>query len=184
MTTKFCPKCEVIKPLDAFNGKKQKAYACRECANAINRARYRDGRDNPDSKYRHVYETHINCAKQWTESNRERDRENSRKWRKENRARRNEQTARRKANKISATPLWASSEFDKFVVSEMYELARLRTDITGIDWHVDHKVPLLSPYVCGLHCADNLQVTTAEYNMKKHNCFWPDMWQENYNAVN
>jgi transposase len=181
MTTKFCPKCEEIKPLDAFNGKKTKAYACRNCANAINRDRYRDGRDNPDSKYRHVYELHLSSAKQWLEDNREQDREKSRKWRKENRAKRNEQAARRRANKINATPKWADEEFDKFLVSEMYDLAKLRTKLTGIEWHVDHKVPLLSKSVCGLHCADNLEVTTAEYNMQKHNCFWPDMWENTAN---
>lgn len=67
------------------------------------------------------------------------------------------------------------SEFDTFVIKEIYSLARLRTALTGVEWHVDHLVPLRHPKVSGLHCAANLRVITAQANRKKGNRVWPDM---------
>ena len=70
-----------------------------------------------------------------------------------------------------ATPSWAN----RFFIEEAYALARLRTEVTGIKWHVDHVVPLQSDVVCGLHCEGNLRVIPASENISKHNRYWPDM---------
>ena len=43
---------------------------------------------------------------------------------------------------------------------------------------VDHIVPLNHPQVCGLHCADNMQLLTAHQNSQKSNHWWPDMPSE------
>jgi len=44
-------------------------------------------------------------------------------------------------------------------------------------YSVDHLVPINSPWVCGLHCRDNLTFLPLLDNIKKSNCIWPDMWQ-------
>lgn len=82
---------------------------------------------------------------------------------------------KRRAMKLKATPTWADSEWDQFVVAEAYHLAILREQATNTGWHVDHIVPLQSEFVCGLHCASNLQVITAFENISKNNRYWPDM---------
>lgn len=82
---------------------------------------------------------------------------------------------KRRAMKLKATPTWADSEWDQFVVAEAYHLAILREQASNIVWHVDHIVPLQSELVCGLHCASNLQVITAFENISKNNRYWPDM---------
>lgn len=74
-------------------------------------------------------------------------------------------------SKITATPAWANT----FFMEEAYALAKLRTAVTGIKWHVDHIVPVRSRLVCGLHCEANLQVITARQNLSKGNRIWPDM---------
>jgi hypothetical protein len=80
-------------------------------------------------------------------------------------------TAKRNAAKLKATPKWANH----FFIEEAYQLAALRTKITGFQWHVDHIVPLQSKLVCGLHVEHNLRVIPAMENQKKFNKWWPDM---------
>lgn len=76
--------------------------------------------------------------------------------------------SRRRARKLSAVPVWAG-EMDNFCFEEAADLARLRQQATGIDWHVDHMIPLQARDACGLHCASNLQVIPARLNLKKFN---------------
>lgn len=85
-------------------------------------------------------------------------------------------TAQRFAAKLHATPTWAN----KFFIGEAYDLAARRTAMKcgGVaKWHVDHRVPLRHPHVCGLHVEHNLQVIPAVVNMAKGNRTWPDMPQ-------
>ena len=86
-------------------------------------------------------------------------------------------TAKRRAIKLLATPKWADTEFEQFYLAEIYHLAQLRSEM-GSEHHVDHTVPLQSKFVCGLHCASNLQVLPGSENISKGNRYWPDMWQE------
>jgi hypothetical protein len=79
--------------------------------------------------------------------------------------------AKKRTRNNRIRPAWS----DRFVEAEMYALARLRTKLTGIAWHVDHIVPLNSPLVSGLHAHTNLQVVTKSENMRKFNHHWPDM---------
>lgn len=74
-----------------------------------------------------------------------------------------------------ATPLWANNEFEQLVMAETYALAKLRTKVTGLPWHVDHAVPLRSNLVCGLHCSANLRVIPAKDNLAKSNLYWEHM---------
>jgi hypothetical protein len=73
--------------------------------------------------------------------------------------------AQRRVSERKATPSWAN----KFFIQEIYELAALRRSLTGIEWHVDHIVPLRGETVCGLHVENNLRVIPAIVNIKKNN---------------
>lgn len=86
-------------------------------------------------------------------------------------------TRRRRLISEHATPAWANN----FFIEEIYDLAQLRTKATGIEWHVDHIVPLQSPIVCGLHVEQNMRVITAFENRSKRNRYWPDMPLTNNN---
>lgn len=66
------------------------------------------------------------------------------------------------------TPIWFN-EFDKFVYDECVDLCKARKKSTGIDWHVDHMIPLHGMIASGLHCALNFQVIPAYVNLAKNN---------------
>lgn len=79
-------------------------------------------------------------------------------------------TAARDKRVRDASPSWASRE----AINDVYQRARMLTATTGIPHVVDHIVPLRSKLVCGLHCEFNLEVITAEDNLKKSNRWWID----------
>jgi hypothetical protein len=69
-----------------------------------------------------------------------------------------------------ATPAWANL----WMIAEAYDLAKLRTKLTGVKHNVDHCVPLISSIVCGLHVEHNLQVIPAVLNRAKSNRLLPE----------
>lgn len=79
--------------------------------------------------------------------------------------------ALKKARKLQATPPWA----DREKIKEIYFQSKNIFEKTKVKHHVDHIIPLLSDFVCGLHCEHNLRVIPATDNLKKKNYFWPDM---------
>jgi len=73
-------------------------------------------------------------------------------------------TAKYRASKLQATPLWA--DLDK--IKKIYEKAVL---MEGME--VDHIIPLQNNLVCGLHCENNLQILPMVKNRSKGNKFKP-----------
>lgn len=76
----------------------------------------------------------------------------------------------RRAAQIQRTPSWLTPQ-DLQEIEDKYVLARTLTESTGIQYHVDHIVPLLGKNVSGFHCPENLQVIPAIDNLKKSNKF-------------
>ena len=89
-------------------------------------------------------------------------------WRMANRGVINAFTAKRKADLLQRTPGWLSPD-DLWVLQEAYALARMRTDLFGFSWHVDHVIPLRGKKVSGLHVPNNVRVIPAADNLRKGN---------------
>ena len=86
-------------------------------------------------------------------------------------ARRQHESAQRRAAKANASPPWA----DHVAIRTVYERAGEIQRATGRKVHVDHIVPLRGRVVSGLHVANNLQIISAQENMRKSNKFTGDV---------
>ena len=77
-------------------------------------------------------------------------------------------TSVRKRRHRDATPKWITTGH-KLAMRQLYLQAMKLTKITGERYVVDHRVPLISDVVCGLHVPWNLRVITQEENLRKSN---------------
>jgi len=77
------------------------------------------------------------------------------------------QCRRRQAAQLQRTPPWA----DMSAIAEFYVEAKRLEELTGIQFHVDHIVPLQGELVSGLHVPANLQLLPAHENLSKSNSF-------------
>jgi hypothetical protein len=98
----------------------------------------------------------------------------------EGRAKRLHEVNMRRAKKQERTPLWLTDE-QKIQIQKKYMQREKRTNNSGIEYHVDHTVPLVgfdefgNHIVSGLHVPWNLRVITADANLEKGSKFY-DKW--------
>ncbi len=67
-----------------------------------------------------------------------------------------------------ATPNWLTAEMLS-EIKDIYARRQEISNVTGVEHHVDHIVPIQGIDVCGLHVPWNLQILTAEENLRKSN---------------
>jgi len=84
----------------------------------------------------------------------------------------NADTAKRRTAKMQRTPAWLTPD-DLWMIEQAYEIAALRTKVLGVQFHVDHVLPLQGQYVSGLHVPTNLQVIPWRDNVAKANKYLP-----------
>ncbi len=106
--------------------------------------------------------------KKYVEQNREVRKATMRSYRQKTKDMQAEYVRRRQAAKMQRTPKWLTED-DVWVMREAYKLAKIRTDMFGFSWHVDHVLPLQGETVSGLHVPTNLQVIPWIENVRKHN---------------
>lgn len=71
-----------------------------------------------------------------------------------------------------ATPHWANTTEINLVYAKAQRLSRWMGEL----YVVDHIVPKISDFVCGLHVTANLRIIHWLENAKKGAAWWPDMW--------
>jgi len=72
---------------------------------------------------------------------------------------------KRRSAKLKRTVLWGN----RFLIELQYKMARKMTELLGVEYHVDHIIPLQGALVSGLHVHNNLQVIKASDNFMKGN---------------
>ena len=176
---KICTKCRVEKGVEEFSKRNDRSDFldghCRLCksANYHKNSNYWViwAQNNPDKckkatdKYqkKHIAERDVRNIK-FRKKNPDYDRN----WNKVNSDKRCALSSKRRACQLQATPPWLTTEHYRQIL-QFYTTAKILTQITGIEFVVDHIMPLQGKTVHGLHVPWNLQVLTFEDNGKKFN---------------
>lgn len=110
-------------------------------------------------------ERHYKKCREYAKKNPEKVAEYKKKWAEKNKVYVALNLMKRSEKLKKATPLWSDTERIKTKIKERIYMSR----ITGLKYHVDHRIPLQGENVCGLHIAANLRVVLARDNLTKSN---------------
>ena len=128
-------------------------------------------------------ELHGTRVKRWQAANKDKVREDAKKWVAANPEKVKAKTLRyikkhpeaytaravaSVAKRAKRVPQWLTSD-DWWIMREAYKLAKLRTQMLGFIWEVDHIIPLRGELVSGLHVPQNIQVIPKALNRAKRN---------------
>lgn len=102
------------------------------------------------------------------EQNREQHNATNRNWNSKNQDKKTALEGKRRSSKLSRTPKWLTAD-DIERIQALYSVAAMFQRESGIVYHVDHIIPLQGKFVSGLHVPDNLRVIPAVDNLKKSN---------------
>jgi hypothetical protein len=175
---KTCTRCHQEKPFEAFytSSTHKSGYVswCKVCESERCKAKFERRKERHLAKAKEWREENPDANKAsvqaWRESNPERTAAMYRDWAERNRDKVNAKWMARDAAKKSRTPSWLTVD-DYWMIEQAYDIAAKRTQVLGIQFHVDHIVPLQGRTVSGLHVPWNLQVIPAKLNQQKSNRF-------------
>lgn len=160
---KHCNDCDTTKELSEFYLSRTTPtgymFKCKECSKAAKRKWAKANRERLreyDYNYSQKEERKL-YKKKYTSEHQQ-----------QNKALWNHKNSIHRAKKLQRTPQWLNED-QLWFIKEIYELAQLRTKVTGVEHHVDHIVPLKGKDVSGLHLPWNLQVIPWYENLSKSN---------------
>lgn len=152
---KTCPHCQQEKPLDQFYKRSDRdSYHswCKTCKHESGKRWVAKNKDR-----------HHELTRSWYAKNREQHLANSKAYYEANKENYLEYYYARQERTKRATPPWV----DRMEIRAFYAEAQRLSAETGIQYDVDHIVPLKGKTVSGLHVPANLRVIPSSENKRK-----------------
>ena len=168
---KICNFCKENKELKDFHKDKRLSDGhrskCKECVKKYTSKFYKDNQEALVQKARQSYiknkNIHLERSKKYRQNNLESCTKKDKKYRENN----PHKLAEQRAKKSNRVPKWSDLETTKLY----YQTRKALSEATGIEYQVDHIIPLRNKVVSGLHVPENLQIITRRKNEKKSNKF-------------
>lgn len=157
----YCKDCKKIKDKESYKKHKEARYASSVEWKKNNNEKVKAYKKKWNAKNKEYFT-------EWRKTNIEHVRAERREWKQANKAKVNATTRKRQASQLQRTPAWLTKH-DYKVMESKYAMAAWLSAIVGIDYHVDHVIPLRGKKVSGLHVPDNLSIIRAKDNMEKGN---------------
>jgi hypothetical protein len=181
---KLCCRCKQERPVEQFYAntrmKDGRNTFCIDCHKSDNRERKNKLRSTPEFRateqaYKKAYREQTKGQQaeymaQWREKNKVQINAYGRQYREKRKDHYSFLCQKRKIALLNRTPAWLTED-DFWVIEQAYELAALRTKLLGVEFHVDHVIPLRGKTVSGLHVPQNIRVVTWLENQRKTNKF-------------
>lgn len=172
--TRTCTGCKKTKAVVEFGRSSAETTGYKKQCKVCRRSAHHKNRDLINKKQREYRRNNLTSVKAkedaYREINKEKVLANRVLYRRENRGKRAADQAKRRANKLFATPGWADLQHIKDLYVNCREAERVFGSIgLEVKFEVDHIIPLQGKGVSGLHVESNLQILTAQENAKKHN---------------
>lgn len=186
LVCKRCATCKKIKGIAEYTKRTRSAdglnYECKMCVKKYHKKWQKENRDKVKKNQEDFYKRHGMTKSQYNKKyyNKsgydkkyyEKNREKILKYKKElfekNPHWHNSKRVLARLRKSGAAPKWLDKDM-LMEIDSFYECAKALKTVRGIQYEVDHIIPLNSDYVCGLHVPWNLQILTKEENIEKGN---------------
>jgi len=152
--------------------KKLNYYLTADRARARRREKYQENKahelaNNREWRANNLEKGLVAC-RNWSRNNPEKHKAAKREWLKNNLDKNAEAAMRYHASKLKRTPPWLTAKHHA-EIRQFYVLSAKLTKDTGVQYSVDHVMPLQGVTSSGLHVPWNLQVITMAENSRKGN---------------
>ena len=163
---RVCKTCGVEKPLDSFTKNSRCSYGVtHKCLSCSAEYHLRYYHSNTEQRAKTQKKSVAKRRAEGKDVNKP-----SREYNKRNPQYKRFYASQRKVHVKRATPSWLT-DAQKAHIKRTYKLAQIMKDATGLEYHVDHIIPLRGENVCGLHVPENLRVLRADLNLSKSNTY-------------
>ena len=171
-----CIGCNETKPAKKFSKSTTKKNGlssyCKDCDSIATSEWQKKFPEKSNEKGRAWYEANrekaIKQKKVYRDANKGKEAKRGKNWREKFPEKVAAKSAKRRAAELERIPSWSNDD-DLKAIRKIYARCKKINELTGVEHHVDHVIPLQGENVSGLHHSTNLAIIPAALNLSKNN---------------